>query len=126
MQEIFDKVAVHLLTQNAKSMALPDDEHSACIYHSPDGRCCAIGCLIPPEVDTEYFNSQTISGIPNHVRELMGVDLGKRSIYHLLEDLQRIHDMHEVSQWRQALGSLAVRCELSSDVLNTVPTEETT
>lgn len=126
MQEIFDKVAVHLLTQNAKSTVLADDDRSACLYHGYDGLCCAIGCLIPPEVETEYFNSFPINGIPNHVRELMGVDLSQASVYRLLESLQRIHDQHEVYYWRVRLAELADRLTLSADVLNTVPMEETT
>ena len=40
-QEVFDFVAIHLLTQNEKS---GDDQ--VCYYRSPTGLKCAAGCLI--------------------------------------------------------------------------------
>ena len=48
LQEVFDRVASHLLTQSARSL-LPDG--SGCAYRGANGRMCAVGCLI---ADYEY------------------------------------------------------------------------
>ena len=42
-QEVFDKVAIHLLTQNAKAL----NSGGLCVYKTPNGLRCAVGCLIP-------------------------------------------------------------------------------
>ena len=47
-QEVFDVVAKHLLTQNAKSMDDPWDE--MCAYRGENGRRCAVGALIPDDL----------------------------------------------------------------------------
>lgn len=46
-QEIFNKVATHLLTQGKRSVA----SDGSCMYRGPEGTKCAIGCLIE---DDEY------------------------------------------------------------------------
>lgn len=43
-QEMFDKVAEHLLKQGGPAW---DDKDGACKYRAPNGRKCAAGCLIP-------------------------------------------------------------------------------
>ena len=51
-QEVFDRVARHLLTQRRKSMI----ERSAgpvCAFRGVDGTKCAIGCLIPDQYDLD-------------------------------------------------------------------------
>ena len=47
-QEIFDKIYLHLIEQGRKSI----DSDGQCMYRSPDGDKCAIGCLIPDELYT--------------------------------------------------------------------------
>ncbi len=44
-QEIFDKVATHLLTQNEKAL----NSVGGCVYRTDKGLKCAVGCLIPVE-----------------------------------------------------------------------------
>ena len=44
LQEIFDKVATHLLTQPRSINDVGD-----CLYRGPDGKKCAAGILIPDE-----------------------------------------------------------------------------
>ena len=45
LQDIFDFVAAHLMTQGVVS----EDQNGQCVYRSPDGLKCAIGCLIPDD-----------------------------------------------------------------------------
>lgn len=47
IQEIFDTVSVHLLTQNEKSQE--SSFYSSCLYRGPNGTKCAVGCLIKDE-----------------------------------------------------------------------------
>lgn len=41
-QEIVNKVTSYLFKQGRKSV----DKNGNCLYRSPDGRMCAIGCLL--------------------------------------------------------------------------------
>jgi hypothetical protein len=50
LQETFDKVCVHLLTQLQKSVFLDSNGSMACAYRGPNGLKCAVGCLIPDEL----------------------------------------------------------------------------
>ena len=121
-QEIFDKVAVHLLTQNARSKeAVTAGVESQCLYRDKAGLRCAVGCLMPADVDTSRFNNLSLSGIPNEVREAMRVDF--RLDRPLLESLQRCHDVWPIPTWRDGLRRLAGELSLSANVLNPVPKE---
>lgn len=51
LQEIFDQVAKHLLTQNAPAAYFNQDGDRNCLYRTFDGGKCAVGCLI---ADDEY------------------------------------------------------------------------
>lgn len=54
MQEVFNKVVRHLLTQKQKARV-----GTTCMYKTPEGLKCAVGCLIPDEL-----YSQDIEGKP--------------------------------------------------------------
>lgn len=54
-QKIFDKVVTHLLTQGRRSVSW----NGNCQYRGPEGRKCAIGCLIP---DQYYHKSLDDNG----------------------------------------------------------------
>jgi hypothetical protein len=99
-QEIFDRVAVHLLTQNERSA-----DEIFCKYRGPEGRMCAVGCLIPDEVyDIKMEGLATRSLIDHHpvIKDLFEPDaLG------MLGGLQNIHDHKNIREWKQALIDLA-------------------
>lgn len=45
-QEIFEKVAKHLLDQGRRStLATPTGDEGACAYRGTGGAKCAVGCL---------------------------------------------------------------------------------
>lgn len=113
-QEIFDKVAIHLLTQNQKSMMLDIDSDQICVYKNPEGLKCAAGILIPdeiyePEMDKYKF---TWDDLINNYKVLQ--DVGDPEFILVL---QRIHDMSEVEHWREHLTELAKDYNLNTDVL---------
>lgn len=127
LQEIFTKVATHLLAQKAKSRASSD---GPCAYRGAEGRQCAAGALIP---DALYTRAIEGLGVCNRrvtdVLVAAGVvpqaetcsikyeeDGNPRRYYtelqhvpHLLliRELQLIHDCKYSSDWADALAKLA-------------------
>lgn len=106
-QEVFDIVARHLLTQNAKSI---ESDKPYCLYRSSDGKKCAAGCLIP---DAHYNpRMENISW-----RELVCDYSFPHNHSNLIHRLQEIHDHRQTSEWKKQLKSLADDYELDSGVL---------
>lgn len=126
-QEIFNKVAKHLLKQNARSVD-PNDE--ICCYRGPDGLQCAVGCLI---ADEHY--SPELEGLPVDTYRVRGalyasgiVEVHPDSPLYtgdaavLLAELQVIHDNDGPAYWRQALRMTAESFGLDAAVLDEVAT----
>jgi len=109
-QEIYDKIATHLLAQNAKSTGKREPSLAlmpGCRYRGANGLQCAIGCDIP---DDEY--SPELEG--RSIRRLieMGAFSAKRRTEYnehleLLIDLQSMHDNVPVSLWLDRLDEIA-------------------
>lgn len=111
-QQVFDQVAVHLLTQNSRSTK----EHDAgfgCAYRGDNGLACAAGCLID---DSEYRDLMEDRSWFDLAREGWVPETHKD----LIQALQQIHDDHFTGSWRDALASYAFEYGLSSDILDTV------
>lgn len=83
-QEIFDKVAVHLITQGHQSKS----EIGECEYRSESGDRCAIGCLISNELYQTSMEGKVVSNLINQYA------MPNYFTTHaaLLNDLQEIHD----------------------------------
>lgn len=111
-QEIFDKVARHLLIQGVKSISIAFDEGAGdCKYRGPNGTMCAIGCLIP---DAEYLESMegfNIAGVSSISRTIRNLD------HMFLASLQRIHDNYSPEEWKARLNTLASEVNLDAPVL---------
>jgi hypothetical protein len=103
VQQVFDHVTGHLLTQLAKSTGeMPDGEDEGCLYRHPEGLKCAAGCLI---ADNEYstgLENQTWSYLASHKR--VPADHSW-----LITELQEVHDLNEVEAWYDALLQLSHR-----------------
>lgn len=111
-QEVFDKVAGHLLRQRVKSLR----PAGHCAYRGADGLMCAAGCLIKDEhykpaleghttTREEVAAALVASGVP----EGEGIfDWGG-----LLYELQQLHDARKVSYWPKGLALLARRHNLT-------------
>lgn len=121
-QQIFDKVATHLLTQKKQCL-----DTVGCRYFDPTtGHRCAVGCLIPPDrYDTE-LEGLSIEGIiaalsieepaqqlEEAQQELLailadeGIQWEHRPTLQLLQLLQEIHDHSEPTEWHNQLSELA-------------------
>lgn len=107
-QEIFDTVAVHLLTQNKHSMAANE---KTCRYYADSGLKCAIGCLIPAKKYSLAFEGMGIDRIG--VITMLPKKYQKVSIY-FLAGLQDIHDLQRPAGWNTALLEFAALNNLSA------------
>lgn len=84
-QEVFDKVATHLLKQGVCSA--DDDNDRECLYRGPNGTMCAAGALIP---DDKY--DPILEGFPvtdPRVWSVLGLD---DCLKVLVFELQCVHD----------------------------------
>ncbi len=116
-QEIFDKVAAHLLKQGKRALRSCDDSVS-CAYRAPDGCMCAVGCVIPDELYEGGFEHHGVRFVLEESPELNRL-LGGSEL--LLNYLQRIHDCEDVQKWPSLLKACAARpnIKLSSAVVDT-------
>lgn len=96
-QEVFDKVATHLLTQMKKATA----QTGVCVYKAGE-LSCAAGCLIP---DEEYDDVVENKNWGQLVRDC----IVPRNHMGLIKILQRIHDSSVPSLWKELLKILAER-----------------
>ncbi len=125
-QEIFDKVARHLLKQKQRAQGrvmCSDQDKTFCVYRTQgSGRVlhCAVGCLIPKRLyrfELEDGGIRDNSGVQAVLRQL-GVDTDNEDMMLLLSDLQRLHDSAAVDTWRDELVILAGMRGLNTEVLN--------
>lgn len=109
-QEIFDKVATHLLKQGRRSLT----ETGSCAYRGVNGAMCAVGCLIP----NHHYSPEMEGGTAEDLLIYHGEFLPELNPHvELLSDLQALHDEYEVELWPIALASVAKSHRLSADVL---------
>jgi hypothetical protein len=110
LQEIFEFVAKHLLTQKEPAL----DESGDCVYRGENNLKCAVGCLIPDSlyrseieyVSFSYLNSffPSISNYPQKCRNLVC-------------SLQDIHDGQNTESWYEQICILAESYELDTTSL---------
>jgi hypothetical protein len=120
-QEIFDKVVAHLREQKVPAF---DQARDMCLYRMPDGKKCAVGCLL---IDEEY-STQMEEGYP--VGQLLdkwpsvAERLGRENRF-LLRDLQKIHDDQLSQDWERQWEYLAASNELTyTPPLSALPQED--
>jgi hypothetical protein len=122
-QEIYDKVAVHLLTQMKQCR-----HGTGCVYRNPNGLKCAIGALIPDELYIDVIEGAQACPMfngANGMRQSMWtakhrlmMEIGVAAGYisstmpeeveaAFLNDLQKIHDDFDPSKWKERLTIFA-------------------
>lgn len=118
LQEIFDAVATHLLTQKEKSHDyLEPDGKLNCTYKSVSDNGtvlhCAVGCLIPEDKYDASFEGRYITALLSYL------DLAiSRNKIDLLIHLQVIHDTTLVSEWYSSLIDIATLYDLNTLTLD--------
>lgn len=129
-QEMFDKMADHLLTQ----MEAATDNHGRCFYrytspYSGKELKCAVGCLID-DAEYDFAMEGSIHKLAEYKREkanegievlgwLDAVNIDKLiDPFIFLYDMQNVHDTLEPKDWKEYLGAIAEKYKLSDAVLN--------
>ena len=108
-QELFDIIVAHLRAQGSKAL-----NGNECCYRTPDGKKCAIGCLIPDSIYSNRMECKdflTISRL-GFFENCLDLKEEIRANTDLLGGMQIIHDQHPVSSWEVKFSALAARREL--------------
>ena len=117
-QQVFDKVATHLLKQGKRSM-LETRNEAICAYRGDQGVSCAVGCLIP---DERYDPIIEGAGVSNaRVQELLPEM--EHVAHDLLSSLQCMHDHCENNNFDVPLRIVACRYNLSPAVVDRLWTD---
>lgn len=119
-QELFTKVATHLLKQNKRAAG-----EDGCMMHAPDGTKCAIGCLLPESAMSrkiQYLGARYLdngmgprAALLKRILSAVGVAKGD---YLLLHSLQNIHDNYEPVDWPPMLRRISDKFELDKHTIN--------
>lgn len=106
LQEIFNKVSNHLLTQNETSYTT---NGSSCAYRGNGGMKCAVGVLISDEFYDKNLEHTSVGtgAVDNAVAKSLGVNSLSDEIVLFLGKLQSIHDHVGISSWKNRLEQLA-------------------
>jgi hypothetical protein len=118
-QEIFDKVASHLITQGVKATYRRSGGYPSCAYRGDNGTMCAAGCLIPDEEYNPEFEGIPWMGVRHDIPSLASLTDKDHA---LIISLQGVHD--DDSSWysidilNKRLNQVASKYGLSTDILN--------
>lgn len=103
LQELFDRVYVHLLSQNEPAKAwAPSVCNELCRYRGDRGRKCAIGVLIPDNLYIQQMEQETISDTFRRI----GWEC-PQGLERALRRLQIIHDETSPTHWNYLLKRFA-------------------
>lgn len=121
-QEIFDKVAKHLLTQKVQCI---NSETGKCSYFDPGTKMkCAAGCLIPDRDYSENFEGFPVGYFSNNEITKFFKDSGySKDEIELISGLQELHDFYEPGIWKKRLKLIAKDHSLSSNSLKPLVTK---
>lgn len=115
-QEIFDQVAVHLLTQNEKSML-----GGACVYRGQTRKgkklMCAAGCLISDEEVKALSKTQLASSWLSLICD----SIAPIEYELLIRQFQIIHDNCPVMEWKLHLLKVATQWDFKIDAIKDLP-----
>lgn len=122
-QEVFDKVARHLILQNARSVKKYSDRGGvmsppACAYRGEGGLKCAAGCVIPDEVYYPEMEGTLFSYIYATEESLQELFDFRTSV--LVGRLQIMHDdaVCGPEYWPDRLKNLANEYKLNPQIVD--------
>lgn len=117
-QQVFDQVALHMLTQQAKALTLDKYGEPACAYRGERGTMCAAGCLISDEEMERLYdwcghNYNTGAGW----RTLINIGFAPEEHRGLISALQDVHDNGSIQNWPDDLKKVAKARGLNTNVI---------
>jgi hypothetical protein len=128
-QAIFDKVALHLLTQGERAFSQKEDQ---CKYFDEEtGKTCAVGCLISKKNYDPVIEGTAVGhfldGQANYIswaeqylkfKNILHKEGIRNKQFSLLADLQTIHDRTDPEDWPVALIDFAKENKLHHGVVD--------
>jgi hypothetical protein len=118
-QEIFDKVASHLITQGVQAVRNRWVGYPSCAYRGDNGTMCAAGCLIPDEEYNPEFEGLPWMDVRPDIPSLASLT---DKDHDLISSLQYVHDndssWYSIDILKEKLRNEARTYKLSSDILN--------
>jgi len=107
LQETFDFIVKHLAEQKKAAR-----NYSTCLYRTPDGRSCAVGCLLSDEVaikcDARSWDSSIDKVWDDAKAELILSDKDECGAIEFYQKMQNAHDdSSNADELRQRLNSIA-------------------
>ena len=104
-QEIFDQVVGHLRKQKVRAI---NRQTLACAYRDPEGRKCAVGCLISDDDYALNMEGRTVYELINMFDSMRKY----RPYSSLLNELQVVHDKTFPYLWESCLREIATLYQL--------------
>jgi hypothetical protein len=111
LQKVFSKVEAHLLTQGERS-----EEEGVCMYRY-NGLMCAVGCVITDEHYNTDIEGMCVHSLPYSIKVSIFKDNDKDNIEigtEMLSELQDMHDMVSIYNWRSYLNKIAQEYNLKT------------
>ena len=107
-QQIFNKVAKHLLTQNKRAYS-----NGAALWDDSNGNICASACLIKPSIRKGLTNSDYWNSSWDYLKQ-SGVDMFQDNgdVFSLVVELTNCHDDNKPSRWPRKLRAIARKFKL--------------
>jgi hypothetical protein len=102
LQEIFDKISNHLLTQNKRSAV---NGNGVCMYRFENLKCAA-GCLIPDELYDSKMEFKKVTELDYFKNNFSDIEIP------LIRQLQDIHDDFEPLEWSLQIKIIAAQWNL--------------
>lgn len=103
-QEVFDHVALHLLTQMQVSMRTRNLDNpemgEVCAYRGDNGLKCAAGALISDDEYNELMEGKSWL-------DLVAENVAPDDHWAFITALQKIHDTYDPPLWHEKLSALA-------------------
>ena len=120
-QEIFDKVASHLIAQGKQSLRTTNQQWNdqGCAYRGDNGTMCAAGCLIPDEEYKPEFEGRSWTKIQEKIPSLASLASKESDLIGVLQNLHDSYvDWSSKDSLKEELRNVACRFNLSTDILN--------
>ena len=118
-QQVFDKVAAHLLAQGITS-SKGHEVGGTCLYRGPNGTKCAVGCLIPDDLYSPNMEGKSVPGSVSpdfpDLDSMLGrvlTQIVEQDTFPLLAALQVLHDTIKPEFWDVELRNSAIKFNLT-------------
>ena len=117
LQALYDRVAEHLLTQNARAR---DPDNARCAYRGEGDLKCAVGCLITDEHYNAELEGDSVYAEP--VQEVVRASIDPQGLLtdadwsttkDLLGKLQKMHDNFDPEGWPTRIFLIAAEFDLT-------------